>query len=75
MAYKNYERYSDPTAGAAIASMRRDEVRAYKKRKQKEEYERFTDMLEQVHKLCKDNGFALENRIWLKDERTGKIWK
>lgn len=75
MAYKNYERYSDPTAGSAMAAVRKEEVKAYKKRKQKEEYDRFVNMLESLHKLCKKNGFALENRLWLRDERTGKVWK
>ena len=69
--YRNCEKYSDPTAGMAIRNVTRDE----KKSKRKEEYERFKSMLKHIHTLCMERGFTLENHIWLKDERTGKIWK
>lgn len=69
--YYNREKYSDPTAGIAIGNITRDE----KKMKQKAEYERFKSMLKDIRTLCMERGFTLENHIWLKDERTGKVWK
>ena len=69
--YRNCEKYSDPTAGIAVDNAIRDE----KKRNKKEEYERFKNMLRDIHTLCMERGFTLENHIWLKDERTGKVWK
>ena len=69
--YYNCEKYSDPTAGMAIGNVTRDE----KKLKQKAEYERFKSMLKDIHTLCMERGFTLENHIWLKDERTGKVWR
>lgn len=69
--YYNREKYSDPTAGMAIGNVTRDE----KKSKRKEEYERFKSMLKDIHTLCMERGFTLENHIWLKDERTGKVWR
>ena len=69
--YHNCERYSAPTAGLAIGNVTRNE----KKLKRKEEYERFKRMLKDIHTLCMERGFTLENHIWLKDERTGKVWR
>ena len=69
--YYNREKYSDPTAGMAIGNISRNE----KKLKQKAEYERFNSMLKDIRTLCMERGFTLENHIWLKDERTGKVWK
>lgn len=69
--YYNCEKYSDPTAGIAIGNVTRNE----KKLKQKEEYKRFKSMLKDIRTLCMERGFTLENHIWLKDERTGKVWR
>ena len=69
--YRNCEKYSDPTAGMAVCNVTRDE----KKLKRKEEYERFKSMLKDIRTLCMERGFTLENHIWLRDERTGKVWR
>lgn len=37
--------------------------------------ERFHKLLETIFNVCELSGFHLENRIVVKDEKTGKIWR
>lgn len=60
--YKNSEGYSDPTAGAAIRNV-------------DQEYERFKLLVDTLHKITKLAGFHIEERVVLKDRRTGRIWR
>lgn len=60
--FENGEGYSDPTAYAVL-------------KKEEEEYERFHKLLNTIFYICEMAGFHLENRIVLKDNRTGRIWE
>ena len=60
--YKNSEGYSAPTAGAAIRNV-------------DQEYERFKLLVDTLHKITKLAGFHIEERVVLKDRRTGRIWR
>ena len=52
----------DPTAYKAI--MRNDEERR-----------KFHKALNALYKVCDSHGFIFEERIILKDKKTGKVWK
>ena len=58
---KNGEGYSDPTAYEVLAKM--------------DEEVRFHRLLNTIFYLCDLAGFHLENRIILKDNKTGRIWE
>lgn len=75
MSYKNCEKYSDPTAGAAIGNIRKDEMKSVRKKKINQEHNNFTNTLQKIFDLCESEGYHVENRIWLKDVKTGKVWK
>lgn len=59
---KNAEGYSDPTAYEAMKNLDRDD-------------ERFHKLLHIKDGMCELAGFHLEERIVLRDEQTGKIWR
>lgn len=59
---KNAEGYSDPTAYHAVRNMDRDEARFYK-------------FLDAIFLLCELSGFHIEERLVVKDKRTGRIWR
>ena len=59
---KNHEGYSDPTAYEAI-------------KKADEEYERFRKLLGCIYRICELAGFRVEERMVIKDMRTGRIWR
>lgn len=52
----------DPTAAKAIAHITKDE-------------RRFKKLLGTVFNMCELAGFHLEERLVVKDKRTGKIWR
>lgn len=58
---KNKEGYSDPTASEALTRIDEDE-------------ERFRRFLKLIFSVCDAMGFSLENRITVKDKKTGRIW-
>lgn len=60
--FRNSEGYSDPTAGMAIKRV-------------DQEYERFRLLVDTLHKITKLAGFHIEEKIVLKDRRTGRIWR
>lgn len=64
---KNSHGYSDPVACKAI--------RVADKPSDKEETKRVTDLLGLIFTICRLSGFHVEERIVLKDMRTGKIWR
>lgn len=59
---KNAEGYPDPTAYAVL-------------KKDKDETERFQKLLSTLFYICDNAGFHVEERIVLKDMRTGRIWR
>lgn len=58
---KNAEGYPDPTAYEAI--------------KRAEADDRFHKLLYAIRDICELSGFTIEERIVLRDNRTGKIWR
>lgn len=59
---KNAEGYADPTAYEAMKNLNKDD-------------ERFHKLLNTIFTICELSGFHLEERIVLRDEQTGKIWR
>ena len=59
----NGSHYIDMTAYDAIKKLEADEL------------DRFNKLLAIIKGTCEIAGFKIENRIVLKDERTGKVWK
>ncbi|MDO5540832.1 MAG: hypothetical protein Q4F83_12320 [Eubacteriales bacterium] len=59
---RNAEGYSDPTAYGALKDIDRDD-------------DRFHKLLDTIFALCELSGFHIEERIVIKDKRTGKIWR
>ena len=59
---RNHEGYKDPTAGVAMKNIDRD-------------YERFKLLVDTLHKVCKLAGFHIEEKVVLKDLKTGRVWR
>jgi hypothetical protein len=59
---RNSSGYVDPTAYAAIKNI-------------DAESERFQKLLTAIFTICDLAGFHLEERIVVRDKRTGKIWR
>lgn len=59
---RNAEGYLDPTAYEAMRNIERDEDRFYK-------------LLDTIFTLCELSDFHIEERIVIKDKRTGKVWR
>lgn len=58
---KNAEGYPDPTAYAVL--------------QKEEEEERFKKLLRTIFYICEQAGFHLEERVVLRDNRSGRVWK
>ena len=63
---KNAEGYSDPTAYEAIRNVERGADA---------DDERFHKLLDTIFSICELSGFHIEERIVIKDKKTGKIWR
>ena len=59
---RNAEGYSDPTAYKAIKRADAD-------------YERFRKLMGAIFRLCELSDFHIEERIVVKDLRSGRIWR
>ncbi len=59
---KNAEGYSDPTAYEALRNIEQEE-------------DRFHKLLDTIFTLCELSDFHIEERIVIKDKRTGRIWR
>lgn len=59
---KNSEGYPDLTFYEAMRSVDRD-------------HERFQKLLDTIFSICELAGFHIEERIVIKDKKTGKIWR
>lgn len=62
MTDKNQEGYSDKTAGKAI-------------RKADHEQEKFEEFLSVVFILAKRYGYSFDERLVVRDKRTGRVWR
>lgn len=58
---RNASGYSDPTAYAAL--------------KKEEEKERLSKLLSIIFHICEVFGFSVEERIVLRDVKSGRIWR
>lgn len=63
---KNAEGYSDPTAYEAIRNVERGADA---------DDDRFHKLLDTIFSICELSGFHIEDRIIIKDKKTGKIWR
>ena len=63
---KNAEGYSDPTAYEAIRNVERGADA---------DDDRFHKLLDTISSICELSGFHVEERITIKDKKTGKIWR
>ena len=59
---KNASGYSDPTAHEAITNVDREQ-------------ERFNKLLGAIFTICELSGFHVEERMVIKDKKTGRIWR
>ena len=63
---KNAEGYSGPTAYEAIKNVERGADA---------DDERFHKLLDTIFSICELSSFHIEERIVIKDKKTGKIWR
>ena len=59
---RNASGYFDPTAYEAMKNVENDT-------------ERFQKLLNTIFYICEIAGFHIEERIVIKDKRTGKVWR
>ena len=67
---RNGSGYVDPTAHKAIKNMMREEHK-----REVDPEQRFNDFLTAIFAICDLSDFHIEERIVVKDKRTGKIWR
>lgn len=67
---KNGSGYVDPTAHKAIKNAMREE-----RKREADPEQRFNDFLTAIFAICDLSDFHIEERIVVKDKRTGKIWR
>ena len=60
---KNSEEYSDPTVYNALRNIEKDGD------------DRFHKLLDTIFTICELSGFHIEERIIVKDKKTGKVWR
>lgn len=72
--YRNCEGYSDPGAGEALSNIARENRRARRLERiqAREDYER---LCRQFRRTAEENGFEFPGQIWLKEIKTGRIFK
>ena len=71
MTYRNSEGYSDPSAGAALAAVKKEE----KEHQQAIDERRVHDLMKVLKYIIRSAGFELTERIQLKDKDTGKVYR
>jgi hypothetical protein len=67
---RNKEGYYDPTAYEAIKNVEAEE----KSKLNDNDYERFQKFIGCIFRICELSDFHIEERLVIKDKRTGKIW-
>lgn len=75
MTYRNSEGYADPTAGEALGRIARDNRRAAREIKRLKARETYERLCGQLKRLADENGFEFPGDIWLRDKKTGFIYK
>lgn len=73
--YRNSEGYSDPTAEEALRNIARDNRRAAKEIERLKARENYERLCNQMRRLAEENGFEFPGDIWLRDKKTGLIYK
>ena len=69
---KNAEGYDDPSVYNAIKNV---ENVTEKEKPYDEGYERFRKLLKMIFEVCELADFHVEERMVLRDRRSGKVWK
>ena len=69
------EHYADPTAYNAIKNVDKQRKGWLKPEEFREVKERHHKLLGCIFRICELSGFTVENRIELRDKKTGKVWK
>ena len=59
---KNVKGYTDPTAHRVL-------------KKEQLEEERFKRLMATIFYICENAGFHIEERMVIRDKRTGKVWR
>lgn len=67
MGYKNCEGYSDPTAGVAMAAVKREEVQELTDKNHK--------LIQAIRNVVDLAGFEIVGRITLKHKKSGKVFR
>ena len=72
--YKNSEVYSDPSAGKALAAIARDDrrERRLERMQAQEDYEH---LCRQFKRMAEESGFEFPGQIWLRNKKSGFIFK
>ncbi len=69
--YRNGEGYYDPSAGAALTVIAQKQKRLAKIKRRGD----FEKLCAQIEQAAKKHGFEFPGQIWLRDKRTGVIFK
>lgn len=67
MGYKNCEGYSDPTAGGAMAVVKREEVQELTDKNHK--------LIQVIRNVVDLAGFEIVGRVTLKHKKSGRVFK
>lgn len=71
---RNGSGYTDPTAYKAIKKVDGESKKTDRNRGD-DDYKRFNDLLDVIFTICELSGFHIEERIVVKDKKTGRIWR
>ena len=78
MTYRNSEGYSDPSAGKALANIARDSRREQKRLERLERMqaqEDYEHLCRQFKRMAEEYGFEFPGQIWLRNTKSGFIFK
>lgn len=70
---KNGSGYLDPTAYVAIKQIEEEQRRI--DRENDPDYDKYMKLVGCILRVCELSGFHLEERLVLKDKRTGKVYR
>ena len=73
--YRNAEGYYDPSAGAALEAIARAGMKERKKQAEIAKRNEFEELCRQFAQTAKEHGFEFPGQIWLRDKRSGLIFK
>ncbi len=72
--HKNSEGYPDPSAGEALANIARDDRRA-RRLERMQAQEDYEHLCRQFKRMAEESGFEFPGQIWLREVKTGRIFK